>query len=304
MHPGDFAIGEAHHEGMSTNLSTPHVPTGPVPAPRTRQRRAGHIVAIVAGCLMILPSLGALAGGVAVVTAQAVATDEDGYFSFTLDRVETDGVAVATDEQWFDDARDEDAPWVLDVLDVDLRLRVDGAEGTDDVFVGVARTADVEAYLADSPHAVVTDIDDHTAIVDQVAGVREIIGAPSDQDFWVASASGTGEQTLDWEARGGRWSVVVMNADGGRGVAADVEVGARSGAITPIGVVLIVFGGIGTLLSIGLIVFGARGRRTPAGPASIGPVPGSPLPPPAPQPADQADTATTDRHDHEPTPIG
>lgn len=275
-----------------------------MPAPRTRQRRAGHIVAIVAGSLMILPSLGALAGGVAVVTAQAVATDEDGYFSFTLDRVEAGGVAVATDEQWFDEARDEDAPWVLDMLDVDLRLRVDGAEGTDEVFVGIARTADVEAYLADTPHAIVTEIDDHTPLVDQVAGTREIVEAPTDQDFWVASASGAGEQTLDWEARGGRWSVVVMNADGSRGVAADVEVGARSGAVTPIGVVLIVFGAIGTLLSIGLIVFGARGRRTPAGPAAVGPLPGSPLPPPAPQPVGEADTASTDRHDHEPTPIG
>jgi hypothetical protein len=215
--------------------------------------------------------------------------------------VETDGVAVATDEQWFDDARDDDAPWVLDVLDVDLRLRVDGAAATDDVFVGIARTADVESYLADTTHAVVTDIDDHTPIVDQVRGTREILGSPLDQDFWVATASGTGEQTLDWEARGGRWSVVVMNADGTPGVAADVEVGARSGAITPIGVVLIVFGGIGTLLSIGLIVVGARGRRTPTGPAAVGPLPGSPLPPPVPVPAD--DHAPAERHDNEPTSI-
>ena len=33
------------------------------------------------------------------------------------------------------------------------------------------------------------------------------------------------QQTLDWEAREGRWSVVVMNPDGSRGVDADVSAG-------------------------------------------------------------------------------
>lgn len=273
-----IALGD-DDEVMNTITSTPVQPS--VPASRPRQRHAGHVVAIIAGCLMILPSLGALAGGVAVLTAREVATDDDGYFAFTLDRVDSDGVAVATDEAWFDEARDEDAPWVLDVLDVDLRLRVDGALPTDEVFVGIARTADVEAYLDGSAHTVVTDIDDHTPLLAEVTGGRELIGSPTAEDFWVASASGTGEQTLDWEARGGRWSVVVMNADGSPGVAADVEVGARSGAITPIGVALIVFGALGTLVSIALIVIGARGRRRPAAPGATFT---SPLPPPAPQP--------------------
>jgi len=38
--------------------------------------------------------------------------------------------------------------WILDVLDVDIRLRVSNAQ-EGDIFVGVARTADVDRYLAD-----------------------------------------------------------------------------------------------------------------------------------------------------------
>ena len=257
-------------------------PQAPVSRPRVRTAR--HVVAIVAGCLAFLPSLGALGGGIALLTAQAVATDDDGYFSFTLDRVDSSGVAIATDEAWFDEARDEDAPWVLDVLDVDLRLRVDGARTTDDVFIGIGRTADVEAYLDGSGRTVVTDIDDHTPLLEQVDG-SELIAPPAEQDFWVASASGTGEQTLDWSTRGGSWSVVVMNADGTPGVAADVEIGARSGAVTPVGVVLIVFGAVGTIGSIALFVFGVRGRKRPAPPASS-----DPLTWPAPAPADTTTT--------------
>ena len=48
------------------------------PAEMQRKRSAGHIVAIVIGCLMLLPGLGLVTGGGAIAIAQAVATDDDG----------------------------------------------------------------------------------------------------------------------------------------------------------------------------------------------------------------------------------
>lgn len=280
--------------------STDSMPATPPPAPtaRTRQRTGGHIAAIVIGGLALLPSLGVLASGTALAIGEAVATDDDGYFAFTIDRLETDGVALATQDIWEDDV-DEDGPWVFDMLDVDLRLRVDGAGPTDDVFVGIARTEDLADYLAGAPYSEVTDIDDdHVATYEQIGGTETgaaNLGSPLDQDFWAASASGTGEQELTWNARGGRWSVVVMNADGSRDVSADVEVGARSDAVTPIAVTLIVLGAIGTLVSVGLIVFGARGRRSPGSTGGIAPT-DRPLPPPAPEsvthPIEDTRTAT------------
>jgi hypothetical protein len=235
----------------------------------------------VTGALLLLPGVGILAGGSALAIGQAVATDDDGYFTYTLDRVESDGVAIATNDLWDEHAADEDWPWALDWVDLDVRLRVTGAAATDDVFVGIARTADVERWLDGVAHSEVVDIDHRAPEYRQVAGATTL-GSPLDEDFWVASASGSGEQEVTWAARGGRWSVVVANADGSPAVAADVQFGARSDAITPIAVTLIVLGGLTLTVAIALIVIGVRGRRTPPRPlASLDP----PFPPPAPDTA-------------------
>ena len=242
--------------------STDPTPGPNRPTPSTpRRHSAGHVVAIVAGALALFPGFGMLAGGTAAAIAQGVATD-DGYFTFTPDRVASDGVAVVTDDAWLD--ADDGGPWVLDWLDVDVRLRADGAGSTDDVFVGIARTADVEAYLDGTAYSVVEEIDGRDIRYRQEPGDSSVVtslDAPEDLDIWVASARGTGEQELEWEARGGRWTVVVMNGDGTPDLSADVEVGVRSDAVTPIAVTLMVFGGLTVLAGIGLIVFGVRGRR-------------------------------------------
>ena len=291
MHRAAVGVLRAHDGGMSTNESiTAH------PAPARRQRTAGHIVAIVAGALAILPAAGALMGGTAIAVAKAAATDDGGYFNTTIDRISSDGVAVATSDTWFDgDGGGDDEPWVLDWLDLDIRLRVDGAADSDQVFVGIARTADVQSYLDGSTYSIVDDIDDHTPVYRQATG-GEPVADPADQDFWVASATGTGEQEVRWDARGGRWSIVVLNADGTPGVDADVEFGAKSGAVTPIMVTLYVFGGLGLLVSLGLIVWGARGRKRPyTSTTSTGPLP-APTPAPAPAPAPAHD-------EQHPTPV-
>jgi hypothetical protein len=236
-------------------------PTDEVPAgvPERGTHVAWHIVAIVVGVLALLPGFGMLAGGTTLVVANAAS--DDGYFDVTLDRLHADGVAIATIDLWNEAGQDEDWPWVLDFLDVDVRLRVDGAADTYEVFVGIARTPDVEAYLSDAEYSQLFDFDHRSPVYRTVEGVS-VVATPADQDFWTASTVGDGEQELEWEARGGRWSVVVMNADGTSDVTADVQVGVHSGAIVPIGVTLIVVGGIVFLGSISLIVIGARGRRT------------------------------------------
>lgn len=284
-----------------TNAPDPTLHQPVVPAtPSQRTRSGGHIAAIVIGCLLLLPGLGMVAGGGAIAVAQAVATDDDGYFSFTIDRIESDGVAIATTDLWLDDVEGDASPWVLEWLDLDLRLRVEGARSTDDVFVGIARSADVEDYLADASYSEVVELDNGRARYRDLAG-SESIAPPTDQDFWTVSAAGGGEQEIEWEARGGRWSVVVMNADGTADVAADVEIGAKSGAVTPVAVTLLVIGGIVSAAAIVLIVVGARGRKEPGTPASPQPRPttGAPLPTPSPETAVQLD-----RQDREPTGVG
>lgn len=241
----------------STPVEPP--PTTDVSSSEPPRRRSGwHVAAIVVGALMLLPGVGALFGGSAVVIAQNTATD-DGFFDVTLDRVRSDGVAIATVNLW-DTADEDDAPFVLDWLDIDVRLWVDGAADSDEVFVGIARTEDVETYLAGTEHSEITGFENRAPEYRQRTG-SAVIAPPADVDIWDAMADGSGEQVVTWEARSGDWSVVVMNADGSPGVAADVEVGVRSDAITPIGIVMIVFGALVLIGGTVLIVIGARGRR-------------------------------------------
>ena len=239
----------------SPTTPTSFAPAEP-PAPG-RQRTAGHIAALIVGCLALLPALGMLTGGVAITVAHGVA--DDGYFDVTLDRVDSDGVAIAAVDLWETAADDEDWPWVLDWLDPDIRLEATGARSTDEVFIGIAATDDIEAYLDGAAFDEITSFDNREPVYAPRPG-DVAVDAPTDQTFWVAEASGPGVQQLDWEARNGNWSVVVMNADGSAEVAADVTVGVSSDAVLPIGIVLIVLGGIGLLGSVALIVVGARGR--------------------------------------------
>jgi hypothetical protein len=257
--PPPVGTPEAPPAGQVPPADTPPPPTPSVEAaPERRRHGAWHVVAIIVGLLAIMPGLGMLAGGTTLAIANSTA--DDGYFDVTLDRLDTNGVAIATIDLWDEAGDGEDWPWVLDWLDVDVRLRVDGVDRTDDVFVGIARTDDVERYLVDAPYAELFDFEDRSPVYRRIDGAAEV-AAPAEQAFWTVSTDGSGEQQLDWEVRNGRWSVVVMNADASPGVTADVEVGVHSDAVVPIAVTLIVVGGLVTIGSITLIVIGARGRR-------------------------------------------
>jgi hypothetical protein len=200
-----------------------------------------------------------LAGGGAAAVAQSFAT-EDGYFRFTPDRIESEGVAIVASDLWLDGESDDAPNWLLDTLDVDIRLRVSGATPTDDVFVGIGRTPDVDRYLAGTHYSEVVDMDGHVPRYLDAEG-SSTVDDPATAGVWVSSSSGEGEQELSGDARGGTWSIVVLNADGSTGVAADVEVGVRSGAVTPIAIFLMVVGGLFLTGAVVLIVIGARGRR-------------------------------------------
>jgi hypothetical protein len=75
---------------------------------------------------------------------------------------------------------------------------------------------------------------------------------PADRRFWVASAHGAGPQTLSWKVRNGGWSIVVMNADGSRGVDAGVSAGASLPILTPVGRALAGGGLLLALVAVGI----------------------------------------------------
>ena len=137
-----------------------------------------------------------------------------------------------------------------------VRIR---SESERPVFVGIAREADLSEYLDGVEHAVVTELGREPEYSERRGGAPE--GRPADQTFWAASATGAGEQTLEWEPEDGSWSVVVMNADASRGVAADLSIGAELEPVTWIAVGMLLGGALFAAAAALAITAGVRRRR-------------------------------------------
>ncbi len=85
-----------------------------------------------------------------------------------------------------------------------LSVKATGAAGAP-VFLGAARTEDVQALIGDAPWAGLTG--------DGEVEVREYPGAgrasdPRRSDIWGLLSAGTAETTLKWPTTPGRWSLV------------------------------------------------------------------------------------------------
>lgn len=155
-------------------------------------------------------------------------------------------------------------------IDDDLPGQVSGTvrfdvrgDGEEPVFVGIARSRDVDAYLADTAHATLTDVEVSPFAADyRTRPGTATPAAPATRDIWVASQTGTGEQRLTWDVEDGDWSVVVMNADGSADVAADVAVGSDLPIVGTVATVSLI-AGFGLLAGGGALIAGGmlRPRR-------------------------------------------
>ena len=256
-----------------------------------------RIVALVIGCVLVLPALGMLFGGGALAIGYATQRNDDGYLDVTIDQLRTPTVAITGEDVRF--ATDPGSPdWLIDAIDLDVQLVATALDPDTAIFIGIARQADLDRYLADVAHERVTRFDAGEPVYRRQGEVAGAIPAPTVQEFWVASASGPGTQELTWSATSGRWGAAVMNADGSPGVAVTMEVGAKSGIVMPVALVIAGLGLVLTAAAVVLIVYGASGARNrepapPDGPTERAPG-GSPLPPPEPvahEPSDQLEGA-------------
>ncbi len=227
----------------------------PAAAPRPRGG-AGRVVLIVVGVIAALLSLASLAGGTALVVVDQTQRDEDGFLMSPSKDFSTATYAIVSESADVDFGGSESA---ARAILGDVRIR---SESDRDVFVGIARDTDVEEYLNGVEHSVVTDIGKDPEYSDRPGGAPT--SSPGDQDFWVASTSGSGEQTLEWEPEDGSWSAVVMNSDGSRGVASELSIGAELDAALWVGIVLLVVGALLAALAALAITSGARRRATPS----------------------------------------
>lgn len=221
--------------------------------------KAGRIVAVVIGVLVLLPALGLFVGGSVLTLAHVVEREDDGYFDVTLDRLNSATAAITTSEV---DLRADPGPpdWFLDFVDFSVRLQATGVgDQSSEVFVGIALEVDVDAYLTDVARDEIRDVDSDGDVRYRTIPGTDSPPPPAEQGFWVASATGGGTQELIWEVEEGEWAATLMNADGSPGILADVTVGVRSGALLGIAITMLFIGAVLLSIAVVIIVLAARG---------------------------------------------
>ena len=224
---------------------------------------AGRIALIVLGSIGVLFGLAVLAGGGFLLWADRTQR-EDGYLTTPTERFATPNYALTRTRLQVDT---DEAGWLLnDSWFGKVRIR-GKSSGAKTLFIGVGPETAVAKYLGSVAHASVEDIDFDPFRVKYlpIAGGAPQ-APPTEKSFWAASASGVGTQTLTWKVREGDWSVVLMNADGSRGVTAEVDLGAKLSFLLWVAIGLLIGGVLVTGGSAALVVLAARTPRSPRAP--------------------------------------
>jgi len=123
-----------------------------------------------------------------------------------------------------------------------------------DVFVGVGHRIDVRSYLGAAQRTELTEISYPSTVQSrEVRGNPARVTPPAQLDWWLASESGRGTQTLRWTLADGPYDIVVMAADGRPGVDVRVRFGLElPGAFRS--AMLVLLAGVGMLAAGGLLV--------------------------------------------------
>jgi hypothetical protein len=225
--------------------------------------RIGHILLLVFGSILALGAMATLAAGGLATWENHTQRDRDGYFMTHTHRFASGTYAITQG-----DVDLTDFPSFLQPGDLGkVRIRATSADGKP-VFVGIGREKAVDRWLAGVAHDEADDVNYDPFSVDytrHAGGAPR--SAPAAAGIWAASSAGTGKQTVTWKPDEGRWAAVVMNADGSRGVAANVSVGANpnflgwlEGGLWGAGALLLA-GGVAMLVLGGRGLDGSRRRE-------------------------------------------
>jgi hypothetical protein len=216
----------------------------------------GRVASVLTGGLLALCSVGLIAVGGYLLNA---ATGNGGWLALGHGTYQTDSYAVATDpENW------GTTTYAFGTVDK-VRIRITPSDATTPVFVGMARPDDVQRYLRGVEHVTAHGAPGYRVTYTQHDG-RAPATPPAHAVPWTVQATGTGTQTLAFDAQQQRGDqvVVVMNADGSRSVRGRAESAVTQPSLPWIASGLLAGGlvlGVGAVLLIVKPVRRARGRR-------------------------------------------
>lgn len=228
---------------------------------------AGKIVLLVFGAIILLVSLVLIAGGGTLVWLDKAHTDSEGFITTDTVQLERPSYAITTkpadinlESGWFGDRHHI----------ATIKVQASSQDPSKQIFIGIADEADVQAYLSGVDYDEIRDFRVHPFTVYYINHPGNSVPvAPTSQTFWVASAYGSGNQTLEWEIETGNWVLVLMNADGSRGVDVSGSIGVKVPWIFWVGIGLLIGGIVLLIIGVGLILLGTR-RRMVSGGAGAG----------------------------------
>lgn len=227
------------------------------PTFRVGRRRGGAalpVIALALGTLLVLVGLGLLLAGAGPLWLDQQ-RDRFGFVTSDDQALTSDTAAITAENI---DVRAKGGEWLWKAGGLGtVRLRATGQGGAP-LFVGIARERDVHQWLSRVAHDELQELDPSRADprYRRSFGISRAT-APMKQDFWEASASGPGTQSIRWNVQSGSWAIVLAKPGGSPGIAADVDVGARLPALRGVGIALLAAGG--ALLSCGVLLIALGG---------------------------------------------
>ncbi len=214
-----------------------------------------RVILIVLGVILLIVSAPLVLGGVVFTV---IGSGDDPTVHGRIGQADSSGYAVVSDTL--------DVHWDYPFADrFDITVGVQNARADTPVFIGYGPAAAVDAYLGGVPQTVVYGLGNESRSEREV----EIPGnavpqPPMDQDFWLGQANGTGRQEIPLASQPGNYRLVVMNANGSRGLIVEVYGSMTLPFLLPLGVAMLVMGLLLLVLAVGLLVWGIRSRPTPA----------------------------------------
>ena len=217
---------------------------------------AGKIVLLIVGIVVVVVAISLIATGGAVLWANGVLTDGEGYLTTKTIRVDKGSYAVVSEPTDIEVG----SWWVWDWGDL-ATFKIEGSndDSSKNIFMGLADESDSNSYLIDVNHDEVIDIDinpDRLDFRNRPGNSEPAI--PTTQDFWLESVNGPGTQTLAWDMQAGTWSLILMNEDGSAGVDLSVLLGVKIPWLFGTGLGLLIGGIVALPLGTLMIVLAAR----------------------------------------------
>lgn len=221
---------------------------------------AGRIILLIFGIIILVVSLALLFGGGALLWANSMLTDSEGFFTTEAIHLDRESYAIITAPADIDLG----AAWLWDWGRL-VSFKVEGSsdDPSKQIFMGIAEESDLNVYLHDVRYDEITNFSFYPYRLTYVPHQGDSQPtAPASETFWRAPAHGAGPQTLEWELETGTYSLVLMNDDGSAGVDLSIVFGVKIPLVFEIAVGFLVGGIVALIIGILMVYFVVRTPQT------------------------------------------